>query len=156
MRLRLILPRAWASALSASALAMVAFSTAAGAQKPPQGLWWTEDRSGVIAIAPCPQGLCGRIVGQPNIRDPEGKIPVDIHGVPHCGLTILTGRPTGEPGHYRGTITDPEDGRDWRSEFWVADDGRLRLRGYVMLPLLGQTQTWPPFDGQTASDCSIR
>ncbi len=109
----------------------------------------------MIEVAPCAQGLCGRIVGQPDIRDQEGKISLDVHGVAQCGLIILRGAPTKEPGHYRGTITNPDDGRDWRSEFWVGGDGYLRLRGYVMLPLLGQTQTWPPFIGSVASDCSI-
>lgn len=119
-------------------------------------MWWTEDRSGVIGIEPCEQGLCGRIVGQQNIRDAAGKIPVDTHGVPHCGVTIMRGAQADEPGHYRGTITDPDDGRDWRSDFWVGGDGQLRLRGYVMLPLFGHTQPWSPFHGHVAADCSLK
>lgn len=143
MRLRLI-------------LLLASFSLPALAQGSPEGMWWTEDRSGVIAIAPCELGLCGRIVGQPSIKDADGKIPVDIHGVPHCGLTILHGTLTEDAGRFRGTITNPDDGKDWHCEFWVADDGNLRLRGYVLLPLLGQTQTWPPFTGHVAADCSLQ
>jgi uncharacterized protein (DUF2147 family) len=142
MRLRLILLLA---CLSAPALA----------QGSPEGNWWTEDRSGVIAITPCREGLCGRIVGQPNIRDANGRIPLDVNGVPHCGLTILRGAPTGEEGVFRGTITNPDDGKIWHCEFWLGADGQLRLRGYVLLPLLGQTQAWTKFTGHLAKDCSL-
>lgn len=129
--------------------------TQAHAATSPAGVWWTQDRSGVIGITPCGDGFCGRIVGQLNIRDSMGRVPVDGHGVAHCGLTILRGEPTEEPGHFRGTIADPDDGKDWQCEFWVGEDNRLRLRGYLVLPLLGETQIWPPFTGQLAGDCGI-
>ena len=142
MRLRLILPFA----------CLVSHAQAATS---PEGLWWTQDHSGVIGIAPCGQALCGRIIGQPQILDPKGQVPVDINGVPQCGLGILRGEPTDEPGHFRGTITNPDDGKNWHCEFWVGEDNKLRLRGYVVLPLFGQTQIWPPFSGHVAADCSL-
>ena len=142
MRLRLI-------------LLLGCLSSTAMAEGSPEGLWWTQDRAGVIEIAACGHDMCGRIVGQPHIRDGNGKLPVDVHGVPHCGLTILRGSATNNAGHFRGIITDPDDGKDWQSEFWIGSDGRLRLRGYVLLPLLGQTQIWPPFTGHVAADCSL-
>jgi uncharacterized protein (DUF2147 family) len=121
----------------------------------PVGRWWTEDRSGVIEITRCGQALCGRIVGQTEPRDARGNISRDIHGVPDCGLTILHDARQVEPGRWRGRITNPDDGQDWRCEIWVGEDGALRLRGYVVVPLLGQTQVWPPFHGQVAADCTI-
>lgn len=142
MRLRLIL-----------LLACLAGPTQAATS--PEGLWWTEDHSGVIGITPCNQSLCGRIVGQPSIRDSNGQVPVDVHGVPHCGLTILRGEPSDTAGHFRGIITNPDDGANWNCEFWVGDDNKLRLRGYVVFSLLGQTQIWPAFEGKVAVDCSI-
>lgn len=154
MRLRLILallllaPPAWAAS--------------------PVGLWWTEDHSGVIQIEPCGpspgqsqgqnqgQGLCGRIVGQPHPRNADGSLPLDAHGVPLCGLTILhDAEPTGKDGHYRGVIVNPEDASNWNCEMWVDADGALRLRGYVLIPLLGETQTWTAFHGTVAADCAI-
>jgi uncharacterized protein (DUF2147 family) len=147
MRLRLTLLLA-----SLAALASIPQTHAAPS---PQGLWWVEDRSGIIEIAPCAEGICGRIVGQPNIRDENGKIPVDIHGVPHCGLTILHAAATDEPGHYNGLITNPDDGSNWHCEIWLDADGNLRLRGYVFVKLLGKTQTWSRFQGTVAADCSI-
>ncbi len=153
MRLRLILP--W-----------LLVALPAWAAPSPVGLWWTQDRSGVIAIAPCAGGLCGRIVGQPHPRNADGGVPVDAHGVPECGdahgvpecgLEILhAAQPTTEEGRYRGVITNPEDASNWNCEIWVDADGALRLRGYVLIPLLGETQVWSAFSGAVAEDCSIQ
>ena len=142
MRLRLILP-------------LLCVAATARAEPSPLGRWWTEDRSGVIEIARCGEALCGRIVGQPQPRNPDGSLPVDIHGVPHCDLTILHDATETEPGRWRGRITDPETGQDWRCELSIAADGALRLRGYLLVPLLGQTQIWPPFQGSVKKDCTI-
>ena len=40
----------------------------------------------------------------------------------------------------------------------VAHDipGRLRLRGYVLVPVLGATQTWTPYKGMVTPDCRMR
>ncbi len=73
-----------------------------------------------------------------------------------CGLTILRdAKPTTTEGHYRGVITNPEDPSNWNCEIWVDADGALRLRGYVLIPLLGETQVWSAFHGAVAGDCSI-
>jgi len=143
MRLRLIL-----------ALCVLAMPARAAT---PTGLWWTQDHDGIIEIFPCEDAaqLCGRIAGQPHILDENGQPPRDIQGRIECGLVILRGKPSSEPGHWSGLITNPEDGQNWRSEFWLGNDGQLRLRGYVLIQLLGQTQTWTRFGGQVGSDCSI-
>jgi len=125
------------------------------AQPSPLGRWWTQDHDGVIEISSCGQDLCGRIVGQPNIRNPDGRLPRDVHGTAECGLTILRDAAESEAGHFRGLITNPDDGSEWHCEFWVGDDGALRLRGYIMLPLFGKTQSWPRFTGQVERDCRI-
>jgi uncharacterized protein (DUF2147 family) len=130
-------------------------ATPAFAATSPAGDWWTQDHDGVIRIAPCAEGMCGTIVGMAKLVDSKGQKQVDNHGAPRCHLTILRGKPDGDAGHYSGTITDPQDGKDWHSEFWLDPDGSLRLRGYVLMPLLGQTQTWPPFHGSVAADCAI-
>jgi len=143
MRLRLIL-----------ALLFLALPARAQPQTP-QGLWWTQGHDGVISIAACGGGLCGRIVGQLEPQDEQGRRPVDVHGKPECGLTILHGKPGSAPGHWSGVITNPEDGHDWASEFWIGDDGSLRLRGYLVVPALGETQVWTKFEGRVEADCSI-
>jgi len=143
MRLRLI--------LAFSLLALPALAD----PRSPQGRWWTQEHDGVINIIACGDALCGRIVGQMSPKDAQGKRSVDIHGQPECGLTILHGKPATDPGHWSGTITNPKDGHDWASEFWVGADGNLSLRGYLVVPTLGSTQVWTKFTGRVEADCSI-
>lgn len=154
MRLRLILRAAGLLMAGASGVILL-LSGPAAASASPEGMWWTEDHTGVIRIFRCPEGMCGRIVGQTEPRDAQGHITLDVNGVPHCGLVFLHGSETDEPGHYAGIVTDPDSGNNWHCRFWVGADGSLRLRGYVLIPALGQTQTWPLFHGRVAEDCTI-
>jgi len=39
---------------------------------------------------------------------------------------------------------DPENGKDYKCRITIADDGTLKVRGYIGLPALGRTQTWHP------------
>jgi uncharacterized protein (DUF2147 family) len=119
------------------------------------GRWLTEDGGGVIEIYSCSGGLCGRIVGMREPLNPDGSIARDHAGTPKCGLTLLRDSRQDEPGRWSGHITNPEDGTTWNCTLRVGEDGRLRLRGYVAVPLLGQTQTWSPFRGRLGPDCSM-
>jgi uncharacterized protein (DUF2147 family) len=117
------------------------------------GNWTTEDGNGVIVIERCGAALCGRIVG---IARPAGEpIPKDVHGVSQCGLTIIANEmPTGD-GSWIGQITDPRSGTTYGAEIWLDARGNLRLRGFLGLPLLGQTQTWHRFTGHLTPACEL-
>ena len=134
------------------------------------GAWMTEDRQGVVRIEPCVQAgveargpagkpepgqapvpaLCGRVVGISDF--PPGGLR-DLHGALQCGLVIIHDLRPVEDNRRRGSITNPDDGRVYGAIVWVADDGDLRLRGFVGLPILGSTQHWPRFTGRLTKDC---
>jgi uncharacterized protein (DUF2147 family) len=118
---------------------------------PIAGDWLTEGADGVIQIGPCPQGLCGRIVG--IARGPTEPMPVDVHGRPQCGLTILTINPEPEGGVWHGQVTDPRNGKVYNAELRINPRGRLLMRGYIGIPLLGQTQVWQRFIGRFSGEC---
>ena len=44
-----------------------------------------------------------------------------------------------------GKILDPENGKVYDCKIWVADDGNLKVRGYLLF--LYRTQTWLPYEG---------
>ena len=137
-------------------LAVFLLAYPAHAAPSPIGNWLTEDRSGVIEIAPCGPDLCARIVGMTEPRDANGAPQHDVHGTPNCGLTILPdGAPTAQ-GHYEGHITDPSSGSVWRCTLWLDDAGRLNLRGYILVPLLGETQVWTRYAGQVRPACEMQ
>jgi uncharacterized protein (DUF2147 family) len=121
----------------------------------PVGRWLTEDRGGVIEIFSCGAALCGRIVGMAEPVRSDGKPQTDNQGRPKCGLTILHDAVSTETGQWAGRITDPDDGSDWNCTLSVDADGRLHLRGYVLLPLLGQTQIWTRYSGPLGGDCRM-
>jgi uncharacterized protein (DUF2147 family) len=137
-------------------IALAAVPTARAARPTPapqpdqiQGNWATEDGDGVIAVAPCTDSaaLCGRIVG---IRHPPGA-PVP----PRCGMVILRNQRPAEDGSWRGNVLDPRSGRTFGAQMWLDDAGNLRVRGFLISPLLGQTQIWHRYAGQLGSDCTM-
>jgi uncharacterized protein (DUF2147 family) len=104
----------------------------------------------------------GKVVSEVEVYDQGGKIfgkitglaaPNDAQGKPKTctkcqgadkdrpivGLVILKDRSASGDRYKGGTITDPEDGKVYKSELWM-DDGKLKVRGY--LGPFYRTQTW--------------
>lgn len=128
-------------------------AVAAGPQPAdPSGDWLVEDRDGVITMARCGDAWCGTITGVNSF--PEGGLRARS-GEPQCQLTIVRMRP-GDDNRLHGTIRDPRNDSNYDAQMWLAEDGTLRLRGYVGIPLLGSTQTWTRFTGTRTKDCHFR
>jgi uncharacterized protein (DUF2147 family) len=135
--------------------ALASRATEPPGQPPPSpfGMWRTQDGNGVIAIEPCGDEICGRIIG--IVRARGEPIPKDVHGASQCGLTIITHeKPTGD-GYWLGNVTDPRTGTQYGAKIWLDDRGNLCLRGFLGLPLLGQTETWHPFTGHVTPTCDV-
>jgi uncharacterized protein (DUF2147 family) len=148
------------TALACFAATLFAGSAGAGraaeaATRPDQvvGNWTTEDGNGVIAIENCGDSLCGRIVGIQ--RAPGEPIPKDVHGDSQCGLVIISNERPTHDGHWLGNVTDPRDGTTYGAQLWLDEDHNLRIRGFLGLPLLGQTKTWHPFTGHLTGGCGF-
>lgn len=119
----------------------------------PVGLWKTiDDHShkprALVRISESHGVLSGRIIrlfrapGQdpaPRCADCRGK----RHDQPVLGMKILWGFRRDGGRWQDGRILDPETGKIYRCRLRVSDDGeKLRLRGYIGLPLFGRSQTW--------------
>ena len=139
------------------AYAAIAFglfaASAAAAQDTPVGRWLTQGKDAVIAIEPCGAALCGRIVGV-TLDHPRDPIPLDHEGRSQCGLTIISAVRDGDAG-WTARIVDPRDGSGYRARMQLDEQRRLRVRGYVGLPLFGQTEVWTPFRGPIRDDCRL-
>jgi uncharacterized protein (DUF2147 family) len=119
-----------------------------------EGPWLVEDRDAVIKIEACGDMLCGLIVGIGKFS-PDGSPPTDISGRSQCGLEIMHALVRSESDRWFGTITNPEDGRTYKIRLSLDDDGRLRLRGYLGIPLFGSTQMWTAYSGTLTADCRM-
>ncbi len=127
------------------------------------GRWLTENGKGVIAIAPCGDSICGKIDWlQPRANEPAGQIPRDknnhdpaMRQHPICGLEIIYGfRRDGDPQHWiEGNIYDPESGDTYHANITLQDANHLRLRGYVGIPLFGESQIWTRANTATYPAC---
>ncbi len=119
------------------------------------GLWWTQDRDGVVQIVPCSTGLCGSVVGVTDFA-PDGSAKKDLHGHSRCHLQIIPNGKLEEDGIWDSHIINPEDDKVYTISLRVDQDGRLRMRGYIGIPLFGRTVFWTRFNGHLTPDCHLR
>lgn len=120
----------------------------------PVGDWLTGPGGAVVQIAPCTTqgGLCGHIVGL--MLDHGVPLPTDYRGQPQCGFELI--RPSAPRGAaWHGGIVDPRNGNEYHAEFHVTRAGELALRGYLGLPIFGQTQHWMRYEGTIPASCRI-
>ncbi len=116
------------------------------------GHWMTPGRDGVFRIDRCGAGLCGWLVGMRY----DGPMPLDAYHRPQCGLMLLSNfRPADGAGRWRGSILDPDDGRSYQATIWSPTPDVLKLRGYLLLPILGETQSWHRYDGDIGPACRL-
>ena len=139
--------RRFAYALPLTLLAV----TSIGAQsQTPVGVWLHANKRIRVEIAPCGDRLCGKIVWFRWPNDAQGLPLVDLKNAdpalrtrPLLGLTVLKGlRRAGGRTWEDGEIYNPDDGVDYRALMSIEDNGTLRVRAFVLFPLLGKTQIW--------------
>jgi uncharacterized protein (DUF2147 family) len=136
---------------AASAFASQAAADASGIV----GRWVTEGGKSHIQIYECGAHLCGRIVwlrepnfkngahaGQPlmDTRNPDAS----RRSRPILGLTMMWNlAKSDEPGTWEGgRLYNPEDGEVYKGTMRLRPDGKLTVRGYIGISLLGKSQTW--------------
>lgn len=129
----------------------VCLDAAAQLPEPQQvyGRWLTESKRGVIEIYRCGDEVCGKLVwliepmrrGAPAVDD-KNPDPT-LRRRPLCGLAMLGGFHHTEPQRWTdGWIYDPDSGDTYHATIFLESAGILKLRGYVGIPLFGETQTW--------------
>ena len=114
------------------------------------GFWLVENQRAIIEIVPCGDRACGNIVwlleplddtGQPKID--HNNIDEELRRRPLCGIALIGKfRNTGSGIWSGGSIYSPRDGQTYSAAMELGDDNTLKLRGYLLLPLFGQTQVW--------------
>jgi uncharacterized protein (DUF2147 family) len=129
-------------------------SLPAWAQRDLPGPWMTADNGGVVTLAACGTKICGTVEGITGFR-PNGATPVDINGRSRCHLQIIADLVQDEPGSWSGHITNPDDGKTYSINVSLDPAGRLRLRGYIGIPLLGRTTIWTRYTGKLTPDCHL-
>ncbi len=115
-----------------------------------RGWWYDESKKGGILIESCGDKLCGKLqwLREPLTKEGTNKLDKEnadpaLRTRPVCGIAMLSGFSKSEDGFWEGgLIYNPEDGKTYKSNLKLKDDGTLRVRGYVGIPLLGESQIW--------------
>jgi uncharacterized protein (DUF2147 family) len=106
---------------------------------------WRDPTGSVIRISRCGAAVCLEIV----LLSPAAPATTDVHNPqpglrsrPLCGLEIGSGFLLRDADHAAGgTLYDPKSGKTYRGAM-TAVGAKLELRGYVGIPLFGQSETW--------------
>jgi uncharacterized protein (DUF2147 family) len=126
------------------------------------GRWLSESGNGVIELYPCDDRICGKLVWLQRPME-NGTAAVDSHNPdpdlrhrPLCGLQMLGDfRKVDDRKWSDGWIYNPEDGKTYSGSMTLESSEVLKLRGYVIITLLGKTETWtrpdPAFGSCTAA-----
>ncbi|HEX5625117.1 MAG TPA: DUF2147 domain-containing protein, partial [Saprospiraceae bacterium] len=61
---------------------------------------------------------------------------------PLLGMNIIWGLQMNGQAWDQGFILDPESGKIYDCKVWLDGPDALLVRGYIKLPVFGQTQTW--------------
>lgn len=126
-------------------------STSASALQTPVGLWRTQQGRSHIRIFECGEKLCGKIVWLREAKLKDGSPIVDarnpdpkLRDRPVVGLTVIWGfTKSNRPGRWAGgRMYHPEEGKYYKGALTLRTDGRLRVRGYRRVPVVGKTQYW--------------
>jgi uncharacterized protein (DUF2147 family) len=81
--------------------------------------------------------------GAPTYSNACQKCEGDQKDAPMLGLTIVKGMKRDGRKYDEGSILDPRDGTIYHAQMELSPDGKkLSVRGYLGIPLLGQTQVW--------------
>jgi uncharacterized protein (DUF2147 family) len=119
------------------------------------GFWNTQDKDAVFEIYRCGSLYCGRIYSleEPNYPSTDKRMP----GMPKAdtnnhdpalrsqtlvGLQLISGFRYEGDNCWKGMIYNPQDGETYRCTFSMDGEGRLKVRGYIGIPLFGRTQIW--------------
>ncbi|MGQ9495940.1 MAG: DUF2147 domain-containing protein [Thermoanaerobaculaceae bacterium] len=122
------------------------------------GLWQTppnpDDGAAIVEISKTGEGLSGKIVWlEKPVYGPKhpasGQAKTDrnnpdpsLRARPILGLVILSGFRWEGSKWVDGSVYDPISGKTYRATLYLEAPERLRLRGYVGIPLFGRSEVW--------------
>lgn len=114
------------------------------------GEWWTEGNEGRIQFTRARDGTFRGTSTCCRPKRPSADNPTeDIHnpnpklrGRATIGIVIIWDLRYDDGEYSGGYVYNPRDGKTYRLQAEFIDRDTLRIRGYLGIPLLGQSQIW--------------
>ena len=123
------------------AVASLALTLAVAATAQPseriQGYWKNPIGSAIIAIEPCGNSLCGKVVW----ASARGRREVSTNTSNIVGTTVLTGLGFVH-GHWNGSLYIPDDDIHVSAKLESIGNGQMKLTGCALLGLFCRSQIW--------------
>ena len=143
------------------ALLATGLATPALASEGVEGFWLTQNERAVIEIAACEddqgaKSVCGYIhwIIEGGLQNDIHNEDESLRGRPMCDLQILGGfKQDGDHAWEDGFIYKADDGDIYDANIALQEEGRLKLRGYVGISLLGKTQHWTRVSAKDYKSC---
>jgi len=127
----------------AAMFALIALTGAQGPSRAPiEGMWKNPIGSAIIAIAPCGNALCGKVVW----ASARGKREAAKGASNVVGTTVLTGLRARDD-HWSGTLFIPDDDIHVAARLQPVGNRQLKLTGCAFAGLFCRTQIWTRTDG---------
>lgn len=126
------------------------------------GLWLTKKKDTVVEIRYCnDNSLCGRIHWlAPDVVQKDSANPdKSLRQRPLCGIRVLWGfqQNNNNPALWEhGKIYKADDGETFRASLRLTEPDKLKLRGYVALPIFGKSHVLTRTDAQSYPDCAAQ
>lgn len=143
--------RGVATALIATIAATALSATAIAApDEALDGFWMDSDGEVIIEIQHCGDAHCGKVYwlkrpnGQDGLpqRDTQNSDPA-LKSRFVCGLTVVTGFKKQSDGTWGGgTVYVSDLGTSYSGQAEVLNPTQVKVTGYVILPLFGQSEVW--------------
>ena len=145
----------------AALLLAVAAPLADAFAAPPEGYWLTEKKGVMVRIYDCDGALCGQTVWLKKMNHSDGAPRLDaknpdpaLRDRHWCGITAITGlKQDGEGEWSGGEVYDPKTGETFDFKLETVGE-RVKVRGFLGVPLLGKSETWTKADPATVELCA--
>ena len=109
-----------------------------------EGKWWTEGKEGLMKIEKTKSGrfqvilLGGKEENKKDLNNPDPK----QRERKLKGIVIMWNLKFEDGEYVDGYCYNPRDGNTYRVKMKILSQNSLRIRGYLLVPLLGQSQDW--------------
>ncbi len=124
------------------------------------GSWITEGEDSRVEVEKKGDSYVAKVV---SLKDPlykpgevkgmDNKVRVDLENPdkslktrPILGMELMNGFKFDGKKWTKGKIYDPENGKTYKCNITLADDGKLHVRGYIGVSWAGRTTIWERFE----------
>ena len=136
--------------LSSLLIIIAAMFISVGAYAQVEGTWLNQDATAHIEMYKNNGKWYGKIIWLKEPNDEAGKPKTDplnpnaaLRTRPRLGMIAVSGfKPNGANYWDGGEIYNPKKGKTYSCNMTLQADGKLKLRGYIGISLIGETQIW--------------